>query len=255
MNRFIRVVKRLARELISLLQSFIDLFKHKTIIYLIGDSTMCKYDASFAPIVGWGMPFADYFNSSIIIKNKARGGYSTKTFINQFFWSSIRNTLKNGNFVLIQFGHNDETINEPSIYTSPEEYGINLLKFVNETKSKSAIPILLTPVARRLFDSNGQIVDTHIAYSNTVRELAKQQNLQLIDLDLLSRNLLQQWGDKDSKMLFNYLLPNENPNYPEGCKDDEHFNEFGARKVAQLALNEIVKQQLVLADLIVKGRK
>jgi lysophospholipase L1-like esterase len=99
---------------------------------------------------------------------------------------------------------------------------------------ENANPILITPVARRSFDSTGKLRDSHPVYSGLVREVAKQANVPLIDLDEMSKSLLQKLGPETSKYLFNYLDPNEHPNYPEGRKDDTHFSELGARLMAEL---------------------
>jgi hypothetical protein len=125
------------------------------------------------------------------------------------------------------------------------------LRYVNETRSKKAIPILITPVTRRNFDSVGKIKETH-PIMQTGSAVAQESNTPLIDLDEKSKALLQQYGEENSKFLFNYLDPNEHPNYPDGQKDNTHFSELGARKMAELVLAEIKSLHLELADRIVK---
>ena len=114
---------------------------------------------------------------------------------------------------------------------------------------------MLTPVARRKFDSSGTITDTHLPYAQLVRDVAEKDRVALVDLDKLSMDLLQQTGAENSKFFFNYLKQGEHPNYPDGREDDTHFNELGARKMAELVLHEIQQQQLPLAKYIVAGRK
>jgi lysophospholipase L1-like esterase len=199
------------------------------------------------PETGWGMPFANFFDSTVSIDNRARNGRSTKSFMAEGLWKPVVENLSEGDYVFIQFGHNDE-VNTKATYTTEEEFSKNLAQYVNESKAKRAIPILLTPVARRKFDSAGRIQGTHDVYADLVREVAKRTGVTLIDLDKKSQALLQQMGVDGSKHLFNHLDPGEHPNYPEGKKDDTHFSELGARKMAQIVLAEIKNLKLPLAE-------
>ena len=160
--------------------------------------------------------------------------------------------VQEGDYVFIQFGHNDEVKEKVGSYTTPDEFKANLTRYVTETRNKKGTPILLTPVARRKFDENGKIVGTHDQYSALVRDIAKQLNVPLIDLDLKSQELLQQFGPETSKLLFLQLQPGEHPNYPQGKEDNTHFSELGARKMAQLVLADIRALNLELAGRIVK---
>lgn len=225
--------------------------KHIT-VYLIGDSTMSVKEVRAYPETGWGMPFAYFFDSTVRVDNRAKNGRSTKSFCAEGLWKPVTESLKEGDYVLIQFGHNDEGKEKVARYTTPEEFKANLAAYINETKAKKATPILITPAARRKFDSTGKVQETHPVYADVVRTVAKEQGVALIDLDQKSQELLQQFGPENSKWLFNHLAPNEHPNYPEGRQDDTHFNELGARKMAQLVLAEIRNQHLELADRIVK---
>lgn len=105
-------------------------------------------------------------------------------------------------------------------YTTKEQFTTNLTKYISETRAKKAIPILLTPVARRKFDAAGKIVGTHDVYAQLVRDVAKEQKVPLIDLDKKGQALMQEMGVEDSKYLFNHLQPGEHPNYPDGKIDD-----------------------------------
>jgi len=221
-------------------------------VYLIGDSTMSIKEVRLYPETGWGMPFATFFDPTVTIDNRAKNGRSTKTFLSEGLWQSVAGELKEGDYVFIQFGHNDESKEKAERYTTPEEYRANLVRFVSETRAKKASPILLTPVARRKFDASGHIMETHEVYSNLVRSVAKDENVPLIDLDEKGQALLQQYGEENSKLLFDWLEPGEHPNYPEGKQDNTHFNELGARKIAELVLVEVKALHLDLADKIVK---
>ncbi len=167
---------------------------------------------------------------------------------------NVMDNLHAGDYVLIQFGHNDEVITKKS-YATPGDFSNNLDGFLKDVRSKNATPVLITPVARRKFDSSGNIVDTHLQYAQLVRNVAKKDNVALIDLNALSMELLQQTGEENSKFFFNYLKPGEHPNYPNGNEDNTHFNELGARKIAEIVLHEIQQQQLPIAQHIVAGKK
>ena len=238
---------------IFLLMAFAFPDKKKIKVYLIGDSTMCSYEPLRQPITGWGMPFANFFDSTITIVNRARGGRSTRTFIAENLWKPIADSLQEGDYVLMQFGHNDEA-KEPQYkdrYTPVPDYKINLIKFITETRAKKAYPVIVTPVTRMVFDKEGKIMETHTEYTNACYEISKQYDVPLIDLDKKSRALLQQFGAENAKFLFMQLDPGENPHYPDGQKDNTHFNSFGARKIAELVLAEIKTLHLKLADRIV----
>lgn len=223
-------------------------------VWLIGDSTMCTQPRDRSPVTGWGTPFEDFFDSTVTILNKARGGRSTRTFISEGRWKAVADSLEEDDYVLIQFGHNDEA-KEPQYrerYTAVPDYKANLIKFINEARSKKAIPVLLTPVTRMIFDSLGNIKETHKEYSAAVWEVGKQYNVPVIDLDAKSRSLVQDFGPKWAKVLYMQVDSLENPHYPNGRYDNTHFNEYGARQIAELVLAEIRNLHLELADRITR---
>ena len=236
-----------------LLFAFVQPPKKKITIWLIGDSTMCPYEPNRAPLTGWGMPFANFFDSSVNIQNKAKGGRSTRTFLSENRWQPIVDSLHEGDYVFMQFGHNDEAKEEKykDRYTSVPDYKTNLVKFIQESIGKKAIPILITPVTRMKFSKQGNIEETHKEYSAAVWEVSKQYNIPVIDLDKLSRDLLQKFGRENSKLLFMQLDSLQHPNYPAGQKDNTHFNEYGARRMAQIVLMEIKNLKLELAERII----
>jgi lysophospholipase L1-like esterase len=229
--------------------------KKKIKIFLAGDSTMSIKEAKAYPETGWGMPFVHFWDSSVTIVNKAKNGRSTKTFISEGLWQSIADAVTEGDYVFIQFGHNDESKEKAERYTSPEEYRANLTRFIIETRQKKANPVLLTPVSRRRFDKEGIALQTHEKYSGLVREVAKELNVPLLDMDEKTRLLYQEMGVEKSKLLFLQLAPGEHPNYPEGKNDNTHFNELGARLVAQLVLGEIRQLLPELKDRIYIPKK
>jgi lysophospholipase L1-like esterase len=222
-------------------------------IWMIGDSTMCMYGPERAPLTGWGMPFATFFDSTVQTDNRARGGRSTRTFISENRWQPVSDSMQEGDYVLIQFGHNDEAKEEKykDRYTTPEDYRKNLIRFITETKNKKAFPVLITPVSRMRFNKEGKAEETHVEYSAIVVDVAKEQNVPIIDLDKESRELYQKLGPEATKLLFMQLEPGEHPFYPDGSKDNTHFNELGARRMAEIVLANIRSQNLELAKRIV----
>ena len=222
--------------------------KKKITIWLIGDSTMSIKETKAYPETGWGMPFVFFWDSTVRVDNRAMNGRSTRTFMEEKRWDPVVSAMEEGDYVFIQFGHNDEVPTKKS-YVPENDFKANLIKYITDTRNKKGIPVLITPVARRKFDSTGHIEETHAVYAQIVREVAKQNNVPLIDLAEEGKTLYQQMGPQTSKYLFNYLAPGEHPNYPEGKQDDTHFSELGARKIAELVLNDI---RTLLPDLAMR---
>jgi lysophospholipase L1-like esterase len=221
-------------------------------IYLVGDSTMSEKDVRAYPETGWGTPFAHYFGENVVIENHARNGRSTRTFLEEGRWEPIVENLKAGDYVFIQFGHNDE-VQSKEQSTTPDNFQINLKKYISDTRAKEANPVLLTPIARRKFNDKGQLEDTHKLYSELMREVAASENVPLIDMDMKSQLLLKNLGPEKSVFLYNHLEPGQNPNYPDGLKDDTHFNELGARRMAELVLEGIKESDMDLVRYIISG--
>lgn len=219
-------------------------------LWLIGDSTMSIKDPKTYPETGWGMPFVYFWDSTVTVDNRAKNGRSTQSFMDEGLWKPVMEQMQEGDYVFIQFGHNDEVPTKKT-YTTETQFRNNLIRYINDTRSKKATPVLITPVARRKFDSTGNITETHAVYAQIVRDVAKENKVWLIDLSEKSKALLQQMGPQSSKYLFNYLEAGEHPNYPEGKQDDTHFSELGARKIAGLVLAEIRTGDAALAKRII----
>ena len=213
----------------------------KVQLFMAGDSTMSIKEVKDYPETGWGMPFSIFFNDSIDVKNRAKNGRSTRTFISEGLWAGIINELNKDDFVIIQFGHNDQSKQKVDRYTTPEQYKQNLVNFIAEVRAKQAQPLLMTPVTRRYFDEKGQIKDTHPIYADIVRDVAKQTGVDFIDMERVTQQYFQKLGGINSRLRFMHIAPNLHPNYPMGVEDNTHFNELGAREVAQLVLIEMKK--------------
>lgn len=245
-------MKKIIVPSLLLLMAFTFPDKKKITIWLCGDSTMSIKEKKAFPETGWGMPFVHFWDSTVKVENLARNGRSTKTFLSEKLWQKVADNAQEGDYVFIQFGHNDEAKDKGERYATPDTFRMNLRKFIAETRAKKATPVLITPVSRRRFDNDGNALDTHIEYSGFVKEVAASENVLLIDLDAKSKALYQQFGKENSKLLFLQLKPGEHPNYPDGREDNTHFNELGARLIAQIMLAEIKMQIPELADRIIK---
>ena len=228
--------------------------KKKIKLFIAGDSTASIKEVKAFPETGWGMPFVYFWDSTVTVVNKAKNGRSTSSFQTEGLWKQIMDEASEGDYVFIQFGHNDEVPTKKTA-TTPEQFKVNLKKFVTETREKKAIPVLLTSMARRKFDSTGKIIGTHDEYMKITRAVAKEENTVLFDMDMITQQLYQQFGPENSALLFLQLKPGEHPNHPKGKDDNTHFNEFGARLVAQLVLKEIRSQLPELAARIVNTKQ
>jgi len=212
---------------------------------------MAEKTADERPETGWGMPFARQFADLVTVENHARNGRSTRTFLEEGRWGPVVQNLAETHYVFIQFGHNDEVPSKEQ-HTTEEQFVANLEKFVDETRERGASPILLTPIARRRFDEGGELQDTHRVYSELTRDVAREHDVSLIDMDERSQSLLRELGPEESKSLYNHLPPGEHPNYLEGVADDTHFNEYGARRMAELMLEGIEALEFDLATHVVR---
>lgn len=234
--------------LILLLVAFQEKQEYPTTIFLIGDSTMENKSPERYPETGWGQVFGELFKENIKVENHAMGGRSSKSFISEGRWDKVYKLLKPGDYVFIQFGHNDQKINKPELYTNPYSgYQANLERYVNETRSKGAIPIILSSIVRRRFNEYGTLEDSHGAYPFVAGIVAHNMGVFFIDLQLLTENLLNELGPKDSEKLFLFLKPGESENYPEGISDNSHLSYYGAKRVASLVAHDLKRQNHVLA--------
>lgn len=208
-------------------------------IFLAGDSTMAdKPLFPNHPERGWGQVFPLYFQANVEVLNFAVNGRSTKSFRNTGRWDEMIAQVREGDYVIIQFGHNDQKTEDPNRYSKPEDYAKNLDAFVNEVKAKRAIPILATPVSRRSFNEKGELVDTHLEYAFKVRELASSKNIILLDVHQKSMDLLRDWGPEKSKELFLHYPAGYYEKFPDGITDDTHFSPTGAFRISDLVIEE-----------------
>jgi pectinesterase len=215
-------------------------------VWLAGDSTMAQKQPDKRPETGWGEALQPCFDSSEVrIANRAMNGRSTRSFVAEGRWKAIVDSLQPGDYVFIQFGHNDEKVGTNN-YSSPEDYSLNLVRFVEEVRAKGAQPVLFTPVVRRKFDG-AQLVPTHGAYPDAARAASRVRDVPLVDMERSSAALVQKLGPHSSRTLWLHLDAGANPNYPNGVHDDTHFNPAGARTMAGLAIDAVRSLELGLA--------
>jgi pectinesterase len=204
-------------------------------IFLAGDSTMAQKLVSRRPETGWGEALQQYFDvDQVRVVNLARNGRSTLSFRAEGRWDALLEELKPGDYVFIQFGHNDEKADNPSVYADARtDYPRNLHRFVEEVRGKGGHPVLLTPVARRRFAADGTVQDTHGAYPDAARAIARTDSVPLIDMQRRSTAVLREYGEAGSRALFLHVDSSANhPNYPRGVRDDTHFSPLGAEVMA-----------------------
>ena len=202
-------------------------------LFIASDSTAQHYNQERYPQAGWGS-FLGCVLTGAEVDNRAIGGRSTRTFVNEGRWNRLLADLRPGDGVLIQFGHNDASENKPERFADAETtYRQFLVSFIADVRAAGATPVLLTPVARRSFE-NGQAKADFPTYSAVVRQLAEMRGVPLVDLESSSRALLDQIGYDAAEPLYLHYAPGEAPPWPEGVSDDTHFSELGARRMANL---------------------
>ncbi|MGQ0800145.1 MAG: cupin domain-containing protein [Pseudomarimonas sp.] len=209
--------------------------EHVPRIFIAGDSTASDYPLDRAPRAGWGMALGSFFGTHREVRNRALSGRSSRSFIDQGALTAVSEEMRKGDVLLIQFGHNDEKLEDPTRYTEPTtEFPQLLMRYVNAARERGAIPILLTPLARRIFDpgqTQDQLLDTHGVYADAVRGLAQRENVGLIDLNKRSMDWLRALGDEASKRYYMHVPSQQ-------LQDNTHLQWHGATAVACFVVDE-----------------
>ena len=215
------------------------------IIFWAGDSTNTTNKAHKYPQTGIAQAFDRYTAQDVVIYNHSINGRSTKSFIDQGRLANIYNEISAGNFLFIQFGHNDEKDTDPLRYTHPDgDFIDNLGKYINVARDKGAYPLLITPVERRLFNEDGRTLKSpsaHEPYVEGCIEAGKRYNVPVLDLFSRSREFLEKTGDILSLKYFMHLAPGEAFWCPEGQSDDTHLKYEGALVFGRLLAEELLK--------------
>lgn len=229
----------------------------KTTLYTIGDSTMAnKKNPDKNPEHGWAQVLQPFFTANVIVENRAVNGRSTKSFINEKRWDSIYKKLKKGDYVFIEFGHNDQKTEDSTRYTNPHTtYRYNLIHFVKQSREKGAIPVLLSPIARRNFNEKGVLLPTHGEYPLETRLVGQEYNVPFIDLGYYTELLEQSYGPEKSKQLHLHFKGGENQYYDKDKADDTHLSLEGATVIAQIVIDQIKLSNDPLFKKLKKGIK
>jgi lysophospholipase L1-like esterase/mannose-6-phosphate isomerase-like protein (cupin superfamily) len=207
-------------------------------IFIVGDSTASHYGPERAPRTGWGQVLSTFVDDDVEVRNLAQSGRSSRSFIEQGFGDTLARDLAAGDLLLIQFGHNDQKIDDATRYNEPREaFPRWLMRYVDIARARDAVPVLITPVARRRFDA-GVPVDTHGPYADAVRALAADAHVALIDLGASSMDLIGALGEVASKRLYLY-------DAALGIADDTHSSAHGATAFACLVARDLVAQALI----------
>ena len=215
-------------------------------IFIAGDSTAQDYKAEKYPQSGWGTMLRCAV-PGVTVENRAIGGRSTNSFIREGRLDAIARDLRKGDTLLIQFGHNDASIDKPERYTTVPQYQANLHRFLDVARVAGAKAVILTPVARRDF-RDGVEQPSFPAYADAARAVAKQTHTPLIDLGRMSQAWVQAAGPDAAKAYYlHYDGAAGAPGYPNGVADDTHFSELGARRVAALVATGLKATHLPIA--------
>ena len=217
-------------------------------IVIASDSTAANYGPSSYPQMGWGMVLKCSLDPGVQVVNLARGGRSTKTFIEEGLWGQLVAQLQPGDTVLIQFGHNDADTKKIVRFTDPNgAYEVNLRRFVADVRAARATPVLVTPIARWMWE-NGRPKDAHAAYAATIHRVAADLRVPLVDLDGDMMAAQAARGELASKGLYLQYKPYDHvARYPEGISDDTHINEQGARLGAALVATRLKALKLPIS--------
>ncbi|WP_235714553.1 rhamnogalacturonan acetylesterase [Neobacillus dielmonensis] len=222
-------------------------------VFLAGDSTVEDVKPEQGIKKGWGQQIPPFFTDEVEFINKAAGGRSTMSFINEGRLAEILDEIKAGDFLFIQFGHNDQKMEDETRGTDPfttfQEY---LTQFINGAREKGAIPILLTPVNRRTFDESGKVLNSLGDYPEAVRQLAVSQGVLLIDLFEKSKALFEKVGAEAAKQFFAWY--EQEPKKRDPKVDDTHFSAFGATKIAELVTEGIKELGLPISDYLIENK-
>ena len=232
--------------------------KSLTTVYLIGDSTMADYANNYEvgkdymktryPAAGWGQVFQQFLakdslsqvrnlikTDSVFVDDRARAGRSTRTFFQEGRWRAIYENLKKGDLVLIQFGGNDADEAKPERFVNVEGYKEFLRLFVSQTRLKGAYPIILTPSTGNYLWKNGELQNVHGLYDKAVKDVAKELNVMFIDINRKALKFFTQKGESYvSEKYFMNLPAGVYEAFPNGLKDNGHFQIEGATEVSRL---------------------
>jgi lysophospholipase L1-like esterase len=219
------------------------------VIYLAGNSTVT--DQEYDPYASWGQMFPNFLKPTVVVANYAESGETLLAFKREKRLEKILSLMKKGDYLLMEFAHNDQKPggNHLDAFTTYKE---ELKYYISETRKKGGIPVLVTSTMRRRFDDNGKIINTLEDYPEAMRQLSKEEKVILIDLNALSKTLLEAMGPEKSLKALVHYPANTYPNQLKALEDNTHFSPYGAYELAKCVVSEILKQNLPLKKFVRK---
>ncbi len=224
----------------------------KPTLFLVGDSTMADQPAEKHPEQGWGQALPEFLSSDIELENHAKNGRSTKSFVDEGRWQAVKDSLKPGDFVVIGFGHNDQKDQDETRYAAPwSDYRDYLETMVDDVRAAGAQPMLVTSIYRRKFDAEGLPEATLGDYPEVTRAVASERDVPLVDLNVKTRDMLVEAGVEGSADIYMQIEPGAYDTLPEGKDDNTHLQVRGAKRVAEMFVDEVKARELPLASYLV----
>lgn len=210
-------------------------------VYMAGDSTVQTYEASYSPLAGWGQMISKFFTSDVKFVNKAMGGRSSKSFVTEGRLDKILNVIQKGDYLFIQFGHNDAAINRDDCYTDPfTTYKEYLSKYIDGARAKEAIPVLITPAAQLNF-SSGTYFNDFQYYCYAMKQVAYEKDCAIIDLMI---KCLDYYSTINYDEVFKFYMVSSNGT------DYTHFTERGATELAKLVSQGVKELSLPISKYV-----
>jgi lysophospholipase L1-like esterase len=207
-------------------------------VFVAGDSTVT--DQPREPGNSWGQMLPRFLKADVAVANHAESGETLKSFITELRLDKLLSQMKKGDYLLIQFGHNDEKASWPQTYVEASTtYKAYLKVFVAEARRRGAIPVLCSPVQRRQFGPDGKIRNSHGAYPDAVREVAKEENVAFIDLAAQSARLYEALGPDKAPLAFSGT---------GATRDATHHNNYGSYEIAKCVAQGLRDNHLDLAN-------
>ena len=225
---------------------------HEPTIYLAGDSTVVDQDVE--PWAAWGQMLPRFFTPGVVVANHAESGETIKSFVGEQRFAKIFSLIQPGDYLFMQFNHNDQKINprthQPVV--TLDEYKQLLTEYIAKARAAGATPVLVTSMNRRTFDDAGHITNSLGDYPAAMREVAASQHVALIDLNAMSKTLFETMGPEGTLKAFMHYPANAFPNQTEAISDDTHFNKYGAYELARCIVHGIRAANLPIKKFLVE---
>lgn len=223
-------------------------------MWVTGDSTVQTYTSDWVPQAGWGQMIGRFLADDVTVENKAIGGRSSKNFISQGRLDEVLRQIRPGDYLFVQFGHNDNSAGVDDRYAAPADYRNYLRTYVDGAVQRGATPVIVTPVSRRSFNAETGLFNVSFPqYVQQASELAAETGTPLVDLSASSRAYLNEIGPEAAKSVFLHVPAGVYPGRPNGTVDDTHFQEYGAIQMARLVAQDVAQLDVPLAGKVVQA--